>query len=180
MTATFARTVRAVLIVGLVTGVLLSCVRTSSGTTIGGITPVIDIIVSNAAMLTPNYATAGSMIVIDATLLAEGASPTLSVDVYVGIVSPDGHPTSLLGNPDVSLNFTPRLVTGPLTPLITNVTLTATRGHRLAILRFAEGGPTGWHVVYGLIVAAGQDPSNPKNWISSSFFPLLVNAPGDS
>lgn len=179
MTTAFVRIVRAVLIAGLVTCVLMSSIGTTTGTTIGGISPAINIIVSNAAMLTPNYTTTGSMLVVDATLLADGASPDLRVDVYVGILAPDGETTSLLGNPDVSLNFTPVLVTGPLTPLLANASLTTNRGHRLAIPRFGPAGPNGWHVAYGLIVATGQDPSNPRNWISSSFFPLLVTPPGN-
>jgi hypothetical protein len=95
--------------------------------------------------------------------------------VYVGILSPDGQSTSFLVDQAPPLfNVVPALVTGPPAPLLANVVLDKDTGGRLVVPNFAAGGPQGWYVIYGLIVGTGRDPGDPKQWASSSFFPLLV------
>jgi hypothetical protein len=108
------------------------------------------------------------------TVLANGATPFRS-DVYVGILSPDGQSTSfLVDQAPPYFNVVPALVAGPPVPLLANVVLDKDTGGRLVISNFAAGGPQGWYVIYGLIVGAGRDPGDPRQWASSSFFPLLV------
>jgi hypothetical protein len=160
------------LIAWLVTISLLS-VGTSAATSVGGIPPRINIAASNG-LSSENYTTAGSVVFIDVMLLAQNATPFGS-DVYVVILSPDGQATSLLvDQPPPFFNRVPSLVTGRPIPLLANVVLDTDTGGRLAISNFAAGGPQGWYVICGLVVAAGRDPGDPKQWASSSFFPILV------
>ncbi|HMH50713.1 MAG TPA: hypothetical protein VK548_10800 [Candidatus Acidoferrum sp.] len=162
------------LIAWFVTSSLLLSVGTSAGTSVGGISPQISIAASDARLLIANYTTAGSVLFLDVMVLAQDATP-FSSDVYVGILSPDGHSTSLLvDQAPPFFNVVPALVTGPPVPLLANVVLDKDTGGRLVIPNFAAGGPQGWYVIYGLIVGAGRDPGDPKQWASSSFFPILV------
>jgi hypothetical protein len=161
------------LIAWFVTSSLLLSGGTSAGTSIGGISPQISVAAGTGLGLA-NYTTAGSVVAIDVMLLAQDATPFRS-DVYVGILSPDGQSTSLLvDQAPPFFNVVPALVTGPPVPLLANVVLDKDTGGRLVIANFAAGGPQGWYVIYGLIVGAGRDPGDPKQWASSSFFPLLV------
>ena len=166
------------LIAWLVTSSLLSSVGTSAATSVGGIPPQISIAASNG-LSSENYATAGSVVFIDVMLLAQGATPFGS-DVYVVILSPDGRATSLrVDQPPPFFNRVPVLVTGLPVPLLVNVVLDKDTGGRLVVSNFAAGGPQGWYVICGLIVAAGRDPGDPKQWASSSFFPILVTPATD-
>ena len=151
-------------------------VGTSAATSIGGTPPQISIAAGTGLDLV-HYTTAGRLIAIDVTIEAQGATLFAS-DVYVVILSPDGQATSLLVNQAPPfLNVVPALVTGPPVPLLANIILDKDAGGRLLIPNFAAGGQQGWYVIFGLIVAAGRDPGDPKQWASASFFPLLVTAP---
>jgi hypothetical protein len=154
----------------IVTSYLLCVVGASEAVSIGE-SPRITVIATNAVQLEVHYTPAGSAITIDAVVEADGAFPR-AVDVYVGIISPDGQSFSFAGTLQA-----PVLVNGPPVPLLRNVVLTSAVGSRLVIPNFPGGGPRGWYVVYGLIVTAGSDPSDPRGWVSSSFFPLLVTTP---
>ena len=154
---------------------LLLFVGTSAATSIGG-TPLQISVAAGTGLELVHYTTAGRPIAIDVIIEAQGATP-FSSDVYVVILSPDGRATSLLVNGALPfINVVPALVTGPPVPLFGNVILDKGAGGRLLIPNFGAGGPPGWYVICGLIVAAGRDPGDPKQWASSSFFPLLVTS----
>jgi hypothetical protein len=156
----------------LVASCLLFPVGTSHATSVGAV-PQITVLASNTGLIIVHYTPAGALVTMDAVLEVDAAVPS-AADVYVGILSPDGQSASWAGNPQA-----PILVKGPPVPLLANVVLTAgASSSRLVIPNFAAGGPPGWYVLYGLVVVAGRNPNDPKQWFSSSFFPLLVTPLG--
>ena len=90
-------------------------------------------------------------------------------DVYVGASLPDGRFLSWVGDPQA-----PTLVTSaaPI-PFLADVTAAETTSFNL-LHRFTAVDPQGWYILYGLVVAAGADPLDPRRWIDTYFFPLLV------
>jgi hypothetical protein len=141
----------------------------SSGTTVATKPSITILVVSPPGLgLIRHDVTIGLAIEIQAVVEAEYAHPFRS-DVYVGVVAPDGQSASWI---DASPG--PTLVTGHPVPFTANVVLSADTSYRIAIESVGTGGSEGWYMVYGLVVAAGRDPADPANWLSASFFPLLV------
>jgi hypothetical protein len=148
---------------------------TGAALSVGGIPPRITIAAGNG-LGNENYTTAGSVVLLDVMLFAQDAT-AFSSDVYVLILAPNGQATSLLvDQPPPFFNRVPSLVIGPPRPMLSNVVLDKDTGGRLVVANFAAGGPPGWYVICGLVVRAGQDPGDPKQWASSSFFPILVTS----
>lgn len=154
--------------------VVASCLLWSAGQAAAvsvGAVPQITVLASNSVGVVVHDTSAGATITMDAVIEAEGAAP-ITADVYVGILSPDGQSASWAGSPEA-----PTLVNGPPVPFLKNVVPTGAVSYRLVIPNFAASGARGWYMLYGLVVIAGSDPGDPKRWFSSSFVPLLVNAP---
>ena len=146
----------------------------TSGGSVGGYPPQIQVYVGDGGLvgLIRHHATAGSWIFMDAVLSTQQDSATRS-DVYVGVVTPDGRNASWVGDPQA-----PIFVVGPPVPFLADVILTEppplTPPYRMLIHVTA---PEGWYMLYGLVVGAGQDPGDPRNWRNASFFPLLITKP---
>jgi hypothetical protein len=117
---------------------------------------------------------AGSPIVMEATLTIPGNSTT-RLDVYVGIVPPGGEPLSWVPS-QLGYDWPTLALTAPPRPLIVNFAIFS--GTRKLLYRAPAADVEGWHTLYGLIVPPGADPLDPQRWISSSFYPFLVTAPG--
>ena len=108
-------------------------------------------------------------ILIGALLFMPGLDPGPAIDLYVGLIDPDGRFVSLVGDPEA-----PRLVASATpVPLLAEVTPRFAR--RFSVRHtFAPAEPQGWYTVYGVIVRPREPFSDPKKWINASFFPLLV------
>lgn len=172
-----------ILIAWLTVTVLLSSAGTSVALTVGGgISPQISIAVSNG-FSSVNYTTAGFPIGVDVFVTAKDATP-FEADVYVGIVAPNGPTISLIvgpglaGIPPVQVTV-PVLVPGSPVPLLRNVVLAGDEGARFELSSFAAGWPSGWYVFYAVIVGTGRDPADPRQWVASSFLPLLLTRNAD-
>ena len=138
-----------------------------------GAVPEITVQARDAVETVANYTPPGATITMDAVValpvIAADDPLPIPVDIYVGILAPDGQSTSWTGSAQA-----PTLVKGPPVPFLKNVVPAASVSYRLVIPDFASGEARGWYALYGLVVAAGSDPKDPKHWFSSSFFPLLV------
>jgi hypothetical protein len=103
----------------------------------------------------------------------EGPNPIPPFDIYVGAMLPDSRFISWVGQP---LGST--FVTGPApAPLATAVFPEVGTQHAYRWINFSTGSPPGWYVLYGLVVRAGANPLDPREWIgwrAASFHPLLV------
>ena len=130
-----------------------------------------------------HVAVVGTGIITEAGLTVDGAAYldrlagqrytfALPVDVYVGLILPDGRFASWVGDPrspSLSMGAAPvPLATGAFPSDVT----TSQR-----IQQFGASDPQGWYVLYGLVVSAGKNPLDPHHWISTSFFPLLLAPP---
>ena len=107
------------------------------------------------------------------TRMADSAGGT---DLYVGAILPDGRFMSWVGDPQAST-----FVTGP-SPVPLLVGFIPKEGAQFFSrhLNFAVGDPQGWYVLYGLIVRAGANPLDPREWGGwnpTSFYPFLVTPP---
>jgi MFS superfamily sulfate permease-like transporter len=159
-----------IVVASIVAAYLLLSVGGSHALSVGPV-PQITVLASNAVENVVHSAPIGTAITMDAVIEADGALP-LAADVYVGVLSPDGHSSSWTGNPQA-----PVLVKGPTVPFLRNIVTTGAVSYRIVIPNFGAGGLQGWYMLYGVVVITGSDPGDPKHWISSSFFPLLVTAP---
>jgi len=98
------------------------------------------------------------------------ADYNVAVDVYVGMVLPDGRFVSWVGDP-LGSSF----VTGAApAPLFAGVVPSVGKyyAHRWLTLT-----TPGWCVLYGLVVPAGANPLDPREWAGwnpAAFYPLLV------
>jgi hypothetical protein len=168
MTITRVEVMKLGLIAWLLAGSLL--VPVTSGAT----TPPLPSISVNAGngLGIIHFAPIGTGIFMDALLSVVVVVPEVHVDVYVGAIVPDGWFVSWVGGPQA-----PTLVgsTSPV-PFLANVVPAETKTFRLAHT-FATGEPQGWYWLYGLVVNAGADPLDPRSWIDTFFFPLLVTPP---
>jgi hypothetical protein len=101
---------------------------------------------------------------------AANADSNLAVDVYVGMILPDGRFMSWVGDPHGST-----FVTGPApAPLFSGVVPSVGTYHAYRWLTLAT---PGWCVLYGLVVRAGANPLDPREWAGwnpAAFYPLLV------
>ena len=92
------------------------------------------------------------------------------VDVYVGMILPDGRFMSWVGDPHGST-----FVTGPApAPLFAGVVPSVGTHHAY---RYPTFGTPGWWILYGLVVRAGANPLEPREWAGwnpAAFYPLLV------
>ena len=98
------------------------------------------------------------------------ADSNLAVDIYMGIVLPDGRFMSWVGDPH-SATF----VTGPTpAPLFAGVVPSVGTYPAYRWLTLAT---PGWCVLYGIVVRAGANPLDPREWVGwnpAVFYPLLV------
>lgn len=114
----------------------------------------------------------GSPIVIEATLTVPDPGG-VRLDVYLGVVPPDGEPLSWVRG---QFDF-PRL-TASAAPVPYLVNIPVSSGTYKLLYRAPAADAEGWHTLYGLIVPPGGDPLDPRRWISSSFVPFLVTSAG--
>jgi len=159
---------------GTVFLVVAACLLGSVGSSDAvGAVPEITVRATDAVETVVNYTPPGATITMDAVIalpvIEADAPPPIAVDVYVGILAPDGQSASWTGSAQA-----PVLVKGPPVPFLKNVVPAASVSYRLVIPDFASGEAPGWYMLYGLVVVAGSDPGDPKHWLSSSFVPLLV------
>ncbi|HMH50712.1 MAG TPA: hypothetical protein VK548_10795 [Candidatus Acidoferrum sp.] len=98
------------------------------------------------------------------------ADSVFAVDVYVGMILPDGRFVSWVGDP-----FGSSFVTGPApAPLFVGVVPSVGNHHAYRWLTLTT---PGWCVLYGLVVRAGANPLDPREWAGwnpAAFYPLLV------
>jgi hypothetical protein len=104
---------------------------------------------------------------------ARNADSIAAVDVYVGAVLPDGRFMSWAGDP-----FASTFVTGQApVPLFAAVVPAVGTQYFYRHLSFATGAAQGWYVLYGLVVRAGANPLDPREWGGwnpAAFYPFLV------
>ena len=162
-----AHVLRSVWVSALAVTCLMLSPRSSAATSVGAV-PLITVSASGAALVVVHYTTPGSFLSMEAFIQGASGLPFNS-DVYIGILSPDGQSASWTGDAQA-----PVLTKGPPVPLLRNVTLSADTVVRLVVSSFPDTGSQGWYTLYGLVVLTGQDPGDPKQWFSSSFFPILV------
>jgi hypothetical protein len=158
-------------VVLIVAACLLGSVASSDA--VGGV-PKITLQARDAVETVVNYTHPGATITVDAVIalpvIEADDPPPIAVDVYVGILGPDGQSAaSWTGSAQA-----PVLVKGPPVPFLPNVVPQASVSYRLVVPDIAAGEAPGWYVLYGLVVVAGSDPKDPKHWLSSSFVPLLL------
>jgi hypothetical protein len=158
---------------GTVVLIAAACLLGSVGSSAAvGTVPEITVLAKDAVETVVHYTPAGATITMDSVIalpVAEAdAPPPIAADVYVGILTPDGQSASWTGPAQA-----PVLVKGSV-PFLKNVVPAASVSYRLVIPDFASGEARGWYILYGLVVLAGSDPGNPRYWLSSSSFPLLV------
>ena len=113
--------------------------------------------------------TVGSWIGITALVTALDGLPAglFDVDVYVGLMRPDGDTVWVTGNA-----LAPTTITSPLpVPFFAGVPAKTTAFG--ATYRFSTD-PPGWYFLNGVVVFAGTDPRDPCRWIDMSTFPFLV------
>jgi hypothetical protein len=106
---------------------------------------------------------------MEALLSVEQVNALLPVDVYIGVILPDGRFVSWVGDsamPTLVIRATP-------VAFLSNVVPRETTAFRVPYILGASD-PLGWYMLYGLVVSTDADPVEPSNWIRSSFFPLLV------
>ena len=116
----------------------------------------------------------GSPVVMEATITVMVPDPWgVRLDVYLGVVPPDGEPLSWVRGQFDFPTLTESAV--PL-PYLKNVPLFS--GTFRQMYRAPAGDVQGWHTLYALIVPPGGDPLDPRQWISSSFAPFLVTPSG--
>ena len=161
-------------VVLVVSACLVGSVRSSDAV---GAVPKITVQASDAVGTVVYSTPPGATITMDAVIalpvIEAGAPPPITVDVYVGILAPDGQSTSWTGSAQA-----PVLVKGTAVPFLKNVVPTASVSYRLVIPDFASGEARGWYFLYGLVVLAGSDPGDPRYWLSASFSPLsVISAP---
>ena len=136
------------------------------------IVPSIAVTAIDSLAQTTHATPAGSSISVGVVL---GVPPLLYdpifwVDIYVGVRAPDGRFLSLVGDPKA-----PSLVPSPApVPWLVGVDVDGFQQFT-APLSFTARAPQGWHALYGVIVESGTSFHDPVNWISASFFPLLVH-----
>jgi hypothetical protein len=111
-----------------------------------------------------------------AFLDAGNADSNAAVDVYVGAILPDGRFTSWVGDPQGST-----FVTGQTpVPLFAGIVpVVGTRNVYRQISFTGVAGP-GWYVLYGIVVRAGANPLDAREWSGwnpAAFYPLLVTPP---
>jgi hypothetical protein len=108
-----------------------------------------------------------------AFLDAARADSEFPVDIYVDAIRPDGRFTSWVGQP---LGST--FVTGQApVPLLTGVIPEVGSKNAYRWINFSTGSPPGWYVLYGIVVRAGANPLDPREWAGwypAAFYPLLV------
>jgi len=126
----------------------------------------------------------GHFLSMEASLLFEDivfydrsrALPVVRYDVYVGAMLPDGRFVSWTGDPHAAT-----LVTGNApVPLLADILPTGTPQYFQRYLSFTAADPLGWQVLYGIVVRAGANPLDPREWAgwnATSFFPVLVLPP---
>ena len=141
-------------------------------------------VVATYGIVGPSHvAVAGTWIITEAGLTVDGAAYldrlagqkytyAVPVDVYVGLIQPDGRFASWVGDPRA-----PSLLIGPApVPLLAGVVPSDVSSSQ-RVHQFGASDARGWYVLYGLVVDAGADPLDPHRWITTSFFPLLVTPP---
>ncbi len=93
-----------------------------------------------------------------------------NVDVYVGMILPDGRFMSWVGDPLAST-----FVTGQApVPLFAGVVPSVGTQH---FYRWLTPATPGWCILYGLVVRAGANPLDPREWAGwnpAAFYPFLV------
>jgi hypothetical protein len=107
---------------------------------------------------------------------ARNADSNAAVDVYVGAILPDGRFMSWVGDPLAST-----FVTGQApVPLFAGVVPAVGTRNFQRSLSFTAGAAQGWYVLYGIVVRAGADPLEPREWGGwnpAAFYPFLVTPP---
>ena len=104
------------------------------------------------------------------TCLIPGRFP---VDIYVGAILPDGRFASWVGTPQA-----PTVVTGAApVPIILDVNLME-KSETAIRVEFTATEPTGWYLLYGIVVKTGGAPFDPASWISTHFYPFLMGPAG--
>jgi hypothetical protein len=114
----------------------------------------------------------GSPIVLEAKLTIPDPG-SARLDVYLGVVPPGGELLSWVRG---QFDF-PRL-TANAAPVPYLVNFPVSSFTYRVLYRAPAADAEGWHTLYGLVVPPGADPLDPQRWISSSFYPFLVTAPG--
>ncbi len=153
-------------------GYLLWGVCPSYGVSIG--MPEITVRATDGIETDTHYTAPGATIMMDASIVlpvtdADTPRPP-HVDVYIGIIGPDGGTAFWTGSPQA-----PTLVRGPATPFLANIAPTKSVSYHFVAQDFASRQDHGWYKLYGVVVPAGSDPADPRYWLSSSFFPFLVD-----
>jgi hypothetical protein len=116
----------------------------------------------------------GSPVVMEATITVTVPDPWgVRLDVYLGVVPPDGGPLSWVRG-----QFDFPTLTGSAVPVpyLKNVPLFS--GTYRQLYRAPAAEIQGWHTLYGVIVPPGADPLDPRQWISSSFARFLITSAG--
>ena len=158
-------------VVFVVSACLVGSVRSSEAVSA---VPKITVQASDAVGTVVYSTRPGATITMDAGIalpVTEAGAPSPSaVDVYLGILAPDGQSASWAGSAQAPI-LGP---TGPAVPFLKNVIPTASVSYSLVIPDFATGQARGTYFLYGLVVLAGSDPGDPRFWVSASFSPLSV------
>jgi hypothetical protein len=115
----------------------------------------------------------GSTILVEGQITTRFAFPDdFTMDVYAGIIRPNGTTVSLTGTV-FAPTFTESAAPLPFLSGVPEKPMTFGATYRLR-----PTDPPGWYVIYGLVARPRSDPRDPCGWWDTSSFPLLVIEPG--